>query len=98
MLEQVIRRLTPVAHDSLGFENFIKAANIAWVPLDYIKELSEKGGPFPRRQDLDQQRLIVGKVPPGRKIVVSHGWDTASHISPSGSKMRLLYFEMHRLG
>ena len=40
-------------------------------------------------QDLDQERFIVG-VPKGRKIVVSHGWETSYHISPSGEKLKNL--------
>ena len=77
--------------------NFEAEANIAWLPYPYVKELAKKGGPFPRRQCLDQRRLIVGKVPAGRKIVVSHGWDTAFHISPNGTKMALIVEEMQRL-
>ena len=37
-------------------------------------------------------------VPAGRKTVISHGWDAAFHVSPSGKKMRLVLDELERLG
>ena len=64
----------------------------------YVKDLASRAGPFPRRQCLQPSRLIAGRVPRGRKLVVSHAWDTAFHISPSGAKMRLVLEEMERLG
>ena len=98
MLDWLLPLLTPVYHDAEGFRVFIEEANIAWLPYPYVKELASTPGPFPRRQCLDQSRLIIGKVPSGRKVVVSHGWDTAFHISPSGSKMRRILEEMERIG
>ena len=98
MLDRLLPALTPVRQDAEGFRIFIEEANIAWLPYPYAKELASKPGPFPRRQCLDQRRLIVGKVPAGRKIVVSHGWDTAFHISPNGTKMALIVEEMQRIG
>ena len=98
MLDSVIRKLTPVAHDAEGFRVFCVEASISWLPYPYIKDLVIHGGPFPRRQDLNQKRLIIGKVPKGRKIVVSHGWDSSFHISPGGDKMRLICNELERIG
>ena len=98
MLDRILPALTPVRYDAEGFRVFIEEANIAWLPYPYAKELASTPGPFPRRQCLNQSRLIVGKVPTGRKVVVSHGWDTAFHISPSGAKMRLVCEEMERIG
>ena len=51
MLDRVIRKLTPVAHDVDGFRVFCREANIAWMPYVYVSELAAAGGPFPRRQD-----------------------------------------------
>jgi hypothetical protein len=100
-LEAVIKHLKPVAEDEKGFKILCSEGNIAWVKATYLKELqrampTDGGRPFPRRQDLDQSKLIKG-VPPKRKaIVVSHGWDTAFHISPSGEKLDLLVEALER--
>ena len=100
-LDDVIKHLKPAAEDEKGFKIFCSEANIAWVKATYLKELQRatptRGGrPFPRRQDLDQSKLIKG-VPPKRKaIAVSHGWDTAFHISPSGRKLDLLVDALER--
>ena len=98
LLDKLLPLLTPVRHDAEGFRVFIEEANIAWIPYPYVKELAKNAGPFPRRQDLVQSRLIIGEVPSGRKVVVSHGWDTAFHISPSGVKMSHILDEMERIG
>jgi hypothetical protein len=101
MLEAVIKHLKPAAEDEKGFKILCSEGNIAWVKATYLKELqcakrTDGGRPFPRRQDLDQSKLIKG-VPPKRKaIVVSHGWDTAFHISPSGEKLDLLVDALER--
>ena len=100
-LEDVIKHLKPVAEDEKGFKILCSEGNIAWVKATYLKELqrakpTDGGRPFPRRQDLDQNKLIKG-VPPKRKaITVSHGWDTAFHISPSGEKLDLLVDALER--
>jgi hypothetical protein len=100
-LEAVIKHLKPAAEDEKGFKVLCSEGNIAWVKATYLKELqrampTDGGRPFPRRQDLDQSKLIKG-VPPKRKaIAVSHGWDTAFHISPSGEKLDLLVDALER--
>jgi hypothetical protein len=49
------------------------------------------GRPFPRRQELPRGTFYVGLPPAGtRSYVVSHGWATEHHPSPSGLKLRRL--------
>jgi hypothetical protein len=64
------------------------------VPAPYMMEIAERGGPCPRRQDLDQSRLVVGKQPAGRKLVVSHGWESEQHPCPSGTRLKRLANEL----
>ena len=71
--------------------------------MTYMKQLAEAeptegARPFPRRQDLDQSKLIIGRPPKRRTIAVSHGWDTAFHVSPSGGKLGLIVDALQRLG
>ena len=87
-----------MATDDKGFEIFVRDANIAFVRAPYVKKLAKRGGPCPRRQDLDQNGLIIGRVPKGRALSVSHAWDTQYHISPSGSKMKRLAETLEKLG
>ena len=103
MLDSVIRSLCPVHTDADGFAVLCAEADIAWLPAPYLMELcsaapTEGCRPFPRRQDLDPSRLIVGRPPRGRKVVVSHGWDAQFHVSPSGAKLAKIVAEMQRLG
>ena len=98
MLEGVIRALKPVANDAIGFGVLCKEAALAWVPAPYFHELAARPGPVPRRQDLDPSMLIIGRPPAGRKIVVSHGWDSQKHIDPTGSKKRALAEALEALG
>ena len=98
MLEAVIRALTPVATDEEGFQIFCGESNITWLRATYVRELAARGGPCPRRQDLPPDGIIVGRLPRGRKISVSHGWDSAYHISPTGEKLRLLARALDELG
>eukprot|EP00900_Chrysochromulina_parva_P017690 jgi/Chrpa1/25922/Chrysochromulina_OHIO_Genome00027199-RA len=102
-LEAVIKHLKPAAEDEKGFKILCSEGNIAWVKATYLKELrcampTDGGRPFPRRQDLDQSKLIKGVPPKGKAIAVSHGWDTAFHISPSGEKLDLLVDALERFG
>jgi len=56
-----------------------------------VRSWAAKGGPFPRCQELPDDGILVGSPPAGlRKFVVSHGWASEVHPSPSGAKMRLL--------
>ena len=103
LLDRVIRAFKPVHTDAEGFAILCHEGNVAWIPAPYLLELSEAPmtlgcRPFPRRQDLDQSRLIVGRAPAGHKVVVSHGWDAAYHVSPSGAKLELVARELQRLG
>ena len=84
------RKLKPVATDEDGFKIYLEEAQIAWLRVPYLKKLAEWGGPCPRRQDLDPSGIIVGRMPTGRKVSVSHGWDATFHISPSGEKLNAL--------
>jgi hypothetical protein len=104
-LEDVIKHLKPAAEDEKGFKVLCSEGNIAWVKATYLKELqrakrTDGGRPFPRRQDLDQSKLIKGDQgpPKGKAIAVSHGWDTAFHISPTGEKLDLLVDALERFG
>ena len=102
-LEAVIKHLKPVAEDEKGFKVLCSEGDIAWVKATYLKELqrampTDGGRPFPRRQDLDQSKLFTGEPPKRKAIVVSHGWDTAFHISPSGEKLDLLVKALERVG
>ncbi|KOO33988.1 hypothetical protein Ctob_010973 [Chrysochromulina tobinii] len=101
-LEAVIKHLKPVAEDEKGFKVLCSEGDIAWVKATYLKELqrampTDGGRPFPRRQDLDQSKLFTGEPPKRKAIVVSHGWDTAFHISPSGEKLDLLVDALERV-
>ena len=98
MLEAVIRALEPVATDEEGFRVFCEQARLVWLRAPYAKKLAAKGGPCPRQQDLDPSGTIVGRLPRGRKISVSHGWDSSNHISPSGEKLQLLARALDELG
>ena len=84
--------MVPVYDDELGFRSFCTAAEIAWVKVSYIRRFVELRGasdrPFPRRQELPRGSFYVGVPLDGRrKYVVSHGWATEHHPSPSGVKM-----------
>ena len=98
MLEAVIRALEPVPTDEDGFRIFCEEARIVWLRAPYAKKLAARGGPCPRQQDLDPSGTIVGRLPKGRKVSVSHGWDSAYHISPSGEKLELLAKALEDLG
>ena len=97
-LDDCVRLLTPVPSDDVGFRIFCTEANIAWLTISYAKELGAQGGPCPRRQELDLSRVVIGRVPAGRKFVVSHAWDSAFHISPSGFKLSRLKAALEQLG
>ena len=98
MLEAVIRALEPVSTDEDGFHVFCKEARLVWLRVPYVRKLAARGGPCPRQQDLDASGTIVGRAPRGRKISVSHGWDSSFHISPSGEKLQLLITALDELG
>ena len=93
MLLNAVRRMVSTATDSIGFELFCNVGNIAWLTVEYVHAMAEQSRaqgtfPFPRRQELQPGRYIVGAPPRGcRKFVVSHGWETEVHPSPSGRKM-----------
>ena len=97
ILHDILVNMSPIPEDEVGFASFCTRARIAWLRVDYIRDLASrdfrggKGGPFPRRQELDSCRIVVG-VPPidQRTFVVSHGWESEVHPSPSGGKFRKL--------
>ena len=99
-LQRACAMMTPVPRDADGFSAFCTNADIAWLTVGYVKELARRGGPFPRRQELDRrpENSIVGVVPPGRKFVVSHCWESEFHPSPSGKQFQLLVAELKKLG
>lgn len=98
LLHRVIRTLTPVAKDKVGFRVLCEEAQIAWLRVTYLMRLAERGGPCPRRQEMDPDGIIVGRLPKGRKISLSHAWYSSSHIDPSGTKIKALAKELERLG
>ena len=97
MLDDVIRHVQPVATDEAGFRILCEASQLAWIRIDYVRELAARDGPCPRRQDLDEARMIIGRVPKGRKFVVSHAWDAAHHFNPSNHKLKRLVLQLDRL-
>ena len=99
-LQRACAMMTPVPRDDEGFRAFCSNADIAWLTVGYVRELAGRGGPFPRRQELDRspESSVVGVVPPGRKFVVSHCWESEFHPSPSGKQFLLLIAELDKLG
>ena len=97
-LQEATAKMRSVAGDGEGFARFCVYAQIAWLSVKYIKELTARGGPFPRRQDLNMLdgRVFVG-VPPGRIFVLSHCWEAEIHPSPSGSRLRRLVAVLSQL-
>ena len=97
-LEATLADMQPVATDRHGFKTVVAEANVAFLKPSYIKMLAEKGGPFPRRQDLKPAGLYMGVLPPGRIFSVSHGWASEFHPSPRGLTMRRLAAKLAKLG
>ena len=83
---------------SLGFEVLLLEAQVALVKPGYIKQLAQRQGPYPRRQDLRLDGLHVGVRPPGRIFSVSYGWASEYHPSPSGVKLQELAEALERFG
>ena len=89
MLHTVIALMRPVKVDREGFRTLCERGEIAWLKVWYIHKLAKKGGPFPRRQDLDPTGFVVGYTA-GRKFVMTYAWATEYHPSPDGKKMKEL--------
>ncbi len=82
------RRMLPARTDAVGFRTVCKVANFRWVLVSFVHALAERGGPAPRRQEMPPGTYTDGAVPPGRTPwVVSYGWASVEHFSPSGAKM-----------
>jgi len=81
---------------------FCRNARLAWGRVDAIRRFAtqaEKQRPFPRRQELPAGSFVEGvPVRRSRKFVVSHGWESQVHPSPSGSKMVRLAQALDALG
>ena len=97
-LQRAFGSMKPMYADERGFSSFCIAAEIAWIKVGYVRRyvalLDASPGelrPFPRRQELPRGTFYVG-LPPDhrRKYVVSHGWATEHHPSPSSVKLRQL--------
>lgn len=98
LLKDALMTMPPVRHDAVGFNRFCEEGEIVWLRVAYVHELAGRGGPCPRRQELRPDGYLVGAPPAGRrKLVVSHGWETEVHPSPSGAKMRRLSKTLTRL-
>jgi len=88
--------MLPVYDDHRGFRSFCVAAEIAWVKVSYVRRFvaltnMNGGRTFPRRQELPRGTFYVGLPPESRRMyVVSHGWATEHHPSPSGLTLRRL--------
>ena len=95
-LRRALSAMLPVYDDHRGFRSFCLAAEIAWIKVRYVRRFVALIGatgkrPFPRRQELPRGAFYVGLPPEERrKYVVSHGWATEHHPSPSGAKLRKL--------
>ena len=96
-LDNVVRSINPVSIDSLGFEVFCEEAQIAWLRISYVKKLATRSGPCPRRQEVDPNGIIVGRVPKGKKFVLSHCWAAEAHIDPTGMKLARVFEELQGL-
>jgi len=92
LLQKQFENMMPVPYDSLGFLVFCETAQIAWLRVGLVHDWAARGAfPFPRQQELPAGRFLLGAPPAGlRKFVVSHGWESEMHPSPSGCKMRQL--------
>ena len=97
-LQGAFNRAGPIWRDEGGLAKLCKRAQIHWVKVGYIKSLAQRGGPFPRQQDLDQDSAFVGRLPPGRMISVSAGWAAQFHPSPSGEHLKRIAAELTHLG
>lgn len=70
-----------------------------WIRVWYVKQLAASPGAFPRRQELPPGTYITGVPRVGmRRFVVSHGWETEVHPSPSGFKMQKLEKALTQVG
>ena len=88
MLYEVIHALTPVATDSTGFQVFVEEAQIAFIRAPVIKRWAAEGGAVRRRQEIPDEDMIVGRLPKGKLISLSHCWDATDNCDPTGEKMR----------
>ena len=92
-LRRALGTMLPVRDDHRGFRSFCLAAQMGWIKVSYVRRfvahISTYGDrPFPRRQELPRGTFYEGLPPEGRrKYVVSHGWATEHHPSPSGMKL-----------
>ena len=94
MLEEVIRALTPVAADETGFRVLCKETQVAFIRTPAIKRWAKAGGPCRRRQEISESDLIIGRLPRGRILSLSHCWDATCNCDPTGEKMRDLAKEL----
>lgn len=99
-LKTCFQRMPPVPRDATGFRAFCERAELAWLTVRTVRQWAERTAfPFPRRQELPEQSYVVGAPPENkRKFVVSHGWESEMHPSPSGGKMRHLSAALLKLG
>uniref|UniRef100_A0A0G4HJY9 EF-hand domain-containing protein n=1 Tax=Chromera velia CCMP2878 TaxID=1169474 RepID=A0A0G4HJY9_9ALVE len=96
-LLSLIPRLRPISFDRKGFVMANSQGQIAWLKVSFVRKLASLNSPFPRRQELPEGTYFVG-VPPENRFVVSHCWASEGHPSPSGTKMRLLWEELQKVG
>lgn len=91
MLVATYGDMVAVPRDQTGFEQYCTMACIAWLKVATVKRFAQRPGPFPRRQELPAGSFVVGAPPRARrKFVVSHGWESEVHPSPSGRQMQQL--------
>ena len=99
MMEAVVAALKQATTDEVGFRILCEEAQLLWLKVSYVKELAAREGPCPRRQEAVAEKCVVGRPAVGCNMyVLSHGWDSQYHISPSGKKLRLLVEVLERLG
>lgn len=91
--------MTAIPRDKPGFRQFCTHSRIAWLKVSTVKRFAERPGPFPRRQELPPGTFVLGTPEPGRrKFVVTHGWESEVHPSPSGWKMQRLAEVLSKAG
>ena len=98
-MRKSLSALVPVCEDEVGFNSFCNASRIAWVRVGYIRYLAVSGALLLRRQELPRGTFVVGAPPQGRtRYVVSHGWATENHPSPTGSRVAQLAVALDQAG
>ena len=99
MMRDSLSALVPVREDEVGFNSFCDASQISWVRVRYLRHVAASGTLLLRRQELPRGTFIVGAPPQGRtRYVVSHGWATENHPTPTGARIAQLVAALDKAG